>query len=133
MNEDWECEKIIAPIEMLYFRGVRYWKTKIVVCFGAFRCYWAMFSCLYLFRSLSNASNFTMFCNCGHKHQTCLKTCYFYKVSKKDSSNVHMKFMHKKCWIFKWSSFSGCNFKLCHNTQYGPIGAQCIFEQKIYF
>jgi hypothetical protein len=130
MNEKWECEKIIiAPIEMLYFGGVGYWKTKIVIFFGTYKCSWAMFTCLYLFCSLSNASNFAMFCNCGHKHQTCLKTCYYYKVWQKDSSNVHMKFMHKKCWVFKRSSFGGCNSKLCQISQHGLIGAQCIFEQ----
>jgi hypothetical protein len=38
----------------------------------------------------------SLLCNCGHRQQTGLKTCYCYKVLEKDSSVVHSKFMHEK-------------------------------------
>jgi hypothetical protein len=89
-----------------------------------------MFTCLYFYCSLSNASNFAMFCNCGHKHQTCFITCYYYKVWEKDSSNVHMKFVHKKCWVFKRSSFGGCNSKLCEISQHGLLVPNAFFNKR---
>ncbi len=47
MNEEWECEKIIiAPIEILYFGGVGYWKTKIVICLEHVN---ALGQCLHVF------------------------------------------------------------------------------------